>query len=490
MKPRKNSGRPQATARNESEAEAAKALPPDFQIRTNDWFALAFGLLLGLALVKFGNPIILDAKIPPPSSPHDFWTDAWPPTWSIWFLAPLAVVAVWIAIQDRSRRSVPLLLWVLPSVWFGWQLISAARTEDHGLTAMTLLHFAGCVVCYFIGILVIRSRQGLRWLLVGLLAGFVLCLIRAVAQHYEFPRELENLREGERAGWTNFAANVVLQMKTDGVIIHTNGADIANPIFLAKYAKGRVMGTLVYPNALAGAVLLLWPVSLMLALKSTRRFRAATRFGVIALALFMGAAALFWSGSKFGWLIAIALAGVWLLRFSPPTRWKWILLAAVAVVGLTVFTIRFHGYFESGAKSAGARFDYWRAAMQVVAERPLSGSGPGTFQRPYSRLKTPEAEMARLAHNDYLEQFSDSGIIGGIAYTAWIALALTIAGRRLWRSDGKMTFAIFLGLLGWFVQGFGEFSLYIPALAWTAFALLGWLVVESANQIDKPATAR
>jgi hypothetical protein len=37
-------------------------------------------------------------------------------------------------------------------------------------------------------------------------------------------------------------------------------------------------------------------------------------------------------------------------------------------------------------------------------------------------------------------------------------------------------FAIFAGLLGWFVQGFGEFSLYVPVLAWTAFTLLGSLI--------------
>ena len=81
--------------------------------------------------------------------------------------------------------------------------------------------------------------------------------------------------------------------------------------------------------------------------------------------------------------------------------------------------------------------------------------------------------MARLAHNDYLEQFSDSGIPGGIFYAAWIFLALATIGRRVWKSGNQMTFAIFAGLLGWFVQGIGEFGLYVPALAWTAFTLLG-----------------
>ena len=93
--------------------------------------------------------------------------------------------------------------------------------------------------------------------------------------------------------------------------------------------------------------------------------------------------------------------------------------------------------------------------------------------------------MARLTHNDYLEQFSDSGIPGGFLYATWIVLALGAIGRRIWKSENHadklsaLRFAIFVGLLGWFVQGAGEFSLYIPALAWTAFTLLGCSLAQS-----------
>jgi hypothetical protein len=47
--------------------------------------------------------------------------------------------------------------------------------------------------------------------------------------------------------------------------------------------------------------------------------------------------------------------------------------------------------------------------------------------------------------------------------------------------------ALFGGLLAWFVQGFGEFSLYIPALAWTAFTLMGCLIRLSTIEFDKKA---
>ncbi len=39
-----------------------------------------------------------------------------------------------------------------------------------------------------------------------------------------------------------------------------------------------------------------------------------------------------------------------------------------------------------------------------------------------------------------------------------------------------LTFAVWLGVLGWALHSFAEFGLYVPALAWTAFAFLGWLL--------------
>jgi hypothetical protein len=35
-----------------------------------------------------------------------------------------------------------------------------------------------------------------------------------------------------------------------------------------------------------------------------------------------------------------------------------------------------------------------------------------------------------------------------------------------------------LGVLGWALQSLMEFSLYIPALSWSAFAFLGWMIAK------------
>jgi O-antigen ligase len=483
-------------------------MKPENKFAATEIYALVFGLFLGLAFWKFGNPVILDHKIIPPSTSSEFWHEAWPTHWANWIFLPLALAGALIVFKNKPHWPARHWLWLLPLLWFGWQLISATQTVDADLTAATLWQFFGCVACYFLGALVIgapstssarksapqhagavpgapRSRNAFSFLLIGILTAFAFCLVRAVEQRLvEFPQTHQMLVEGERDGWTNVPPAMLLDMKREQVVITTNGVDVANPVVLKKFASGRVMGTLVYPNALAGAVLLLLPVALTLAF-GAKQLRPAIRAVAIAMTCFLGGAGFFWTGSKLGWLIAIALGGLYLFRLNWPVKLEVAALAVVIILGLGIFAVRFHNYFAAGATSAGARLDYWRAAIQTAAKNPLTGTGPGTFQRPYERIKAPDAEMARLTHNDYLEQFSDSGIPGGFLYATWIVLALGAIGRRIWKSENHadklsaLRFAIFVGLLGWFVQGAGEFSLYIPALAWTAFTLLGCSLAQS-----------
>jgi O-antigen ligase len=449
-------------------------------------YALAFGLFLGLCVWKFGNPVILDHAIGTPASPAELLNEPWPTHWAKWILLSLAAFGALLIFQRKISWKHSRWLWLLPLIWLGWQLISAVHTVDASLTAATLWQFSGCVACYFLGALIFGPENLWRWLLPGLLAAFAFCLVRGVDQHvYEYPQNHQMLIEGERNGWTNFLAESITQMKTEGIIITTNGAEVANPTILAKFANGRISGTLVYPNALAGLILLLLPLALVLAFQTTSEMKPPIRLALIGLTIFLGGIAFYWTGSKLGWLISIGLVGFFLLRLDWPKKLKLLSVAVVLVLGLGVFAVRFHHYFANGATSVSARFDYWQAAARTTMANPVLGTGPGSFQRPYAQIKSPKSEMARLTHNDYLEQFSDSGLPGGMAYIAWIFLALAIVGKKIWLNHNVFVFAIFSGLIGWFLQGLGEFSLYIPALAWTAFTLLGCLIGQNVNQFDK-----
>ncbi len=113
----------------------------------------------------------------------------------------------------------------------------------------------------------------------------------------------------------------------------------------------------------------------------------------------------------------------------------------------------------------------------------------------YKHLKKPESEMARLAHNDYLQQASDSGWIGFIAYAALVWGSLGSIYKRIGDKRPSLgvnpspaslleenLFPLWLGLAGFAAQSFVEFGLYIPALAWPFFLLLGWSWAKTAER--------
>ena len=133
-----------------------------------------------------------------------------------------------------------------------------------------------------------------------------------------------------------------------------------------------------------------------------------------------------------------------------------------------------------------ARFDYWRAAVATAKASPVFGTGPGTFSLAYQRIKPPEAEMSRLVHNDYLQQASDSGLPGFLAYGAFVIGGLVFTRFRAWPAEDPLRLAAWLGLLGWALHSTFEFGLYIPALGWPAFGMMGWLLGLVPNRIDKP----
>jgi O-antigen ligase len=417
-------------------------------------FAGLTGAWLGLSLVKFGNPVILDRLV---ESPKGFWEivfNAWPVAWGYWMLALLVMLGARVV---RVKTSAPLWLVALPMVWFIWQLVAALQTVDAQLTKATLLHFAACNVSFYLGLLALSGVRQMTWFWNFLLLGFVWVLWIGLGQHFG---GLESTRQMiyQQPNWQQLP-----------------------PEYLMRMASNRIFSTLVYPNALAGAILLLLPPALAVLLKMTSRLANVTRGVLVGLMAYAGLACLYWSGSKSGWLIALGLGLFALLRLPLTRPARLGVVTAVMVVGLAGFFVTYSGYFRRGATSVSARFDYWRAALEITKNHPILGSGPGTFSVAYKRIKAPGAEMTRLVHNNYLEQASDSGVIGFLTFAGFVFGSLAFLYRKL---DAELIrFSVFVGVLGWTAQGFVEFGLYIPAIAWPAFLFLGWLL-GNGNEID------
>ena len=340
------------------------------------------------------------------------------------------------------------LIWPL-LVWLVWQIIAATQTVDSTLTTAVLKHFAACVICYFLGRFALSQARNSTLFWIGILSGFVVVLGLGFNQHYGGLDEMRRFFY-QQPNWQQYP-----------------------PEYLKKISSKRIFSSLVYPNALAGALILLLPALLVITWRLMAPLPRIGRGTLTGLLAYSGLACLYWSGSKTGWLIALILGLFTLLQLPIHWRAKSSLFVAVLLLGVAGFFVTYSSYFERGATSVGARFDYWRAAVQAFASNPVFGSGPGTFSIAYKRLKSPDSEMALLAHNDYLEQASDSGLIGVLSYFGFISGNLCYLYRKSTLKSDLLQFGVFLGVLGWAIHGLTEFGLYIPALAWPAFMLLG-----------------
>jgi O-antigen ligase len=415
-------------------------------------FAILFGAFLGLCLLKFGNPPIMEEWVTKPQGFLEFvFFFPWPIQWAYGLLV---VVIISGAAAVRWDVSVPKWLLSLPLLWFIWEFIAGTQSVDWNLSKVTVMHFAACIACFYLGVYSLSGvrKTGLFW--AGIICGFLLVLVTGLEQHFGGLKETQ----------AYFFTYIYPQMKK------------VPPGYLQKMKGGRIFGTLFYPNTLAGAILLLLPAILAVLWGLRKRFTAGARGLLVGIVAAAGLSCLFWSGSKGGWLLALLLGLIVLLRLKFRRGVKFGLIAGVLVLGLAGFFARHLGYFNRGATSATARFDYWRAAVQTTKEHPVFGTGPGTFFISYEKVRDPSSEPARLTHNDYLEQASDSGLPGLLLYTGFVVGSLIwIARRNDFLSDWQ-NFTIWLGVLGWALQSLMEFALYIPALSWTAFAFLGWMV--------------
>ena len=132
-------------------------------------FAGLTGAWLGLSLVKFGNPVILDRLV---ESPRGFWEmvfNPWPVAWGYWMLSVLVISGAGVV---RFKTSAPRWLVALPMVWFVWQLVAATQTVDVQLTNATLLHFAACNACFYLGLFALSRVRQMTWFWNFLLLGF------------------------------------------------------------------------------------------------------------------------------------------------------------------------------------------------------------------------------------------------------------------------------------------------------------------------------
>ena len=105
-----------------------------------------------------------------------------------------------------------------------------------------------------------------------------------------------------------------------------------------------------------------------------------------------------------------------------------LIAAAGVVLALVIAAALFGGGLDAevlteASKSLEYRLQYWQATLDMIANYPVLGVGPGEFQDYYTQYKLPEAsEEIRDPHNFLLEVWATGGT------AAFLALVVVLAG--------------------------------------------------------------
>lgn len=341
-------------------------------------FAVLFGTFLGLALLKFSTPAIMDRFVESPTNGMEWLVFMWPLRIAYPMVGLLALAGL-AAIKWRSFR--PRWLTFMPLAWLAWQGLAATQSVDSKLTASVLAHFATCLACFYLGMLCLNREGTTKFFLGPLITAFGIMLAVGFGQHFG------GLQQSRDYFWT---------------YIYPTLPNVP-PEYLTKMRSNRIFSTVFYPNAFAGALLLLLPPLLAWIWQAKERFTTGARSFLCGSMALGGAACLFWTGSKGGWLLALLIGFISLLHLQFSERLKIVLIVILLTAGGAGFYWKNRDYVQRGATSVVARFDYWQAAWQTAVGKPMFGTGPGTFAIAYQAVKKPESEMARLTHNDYLQ---------------------------------------------------------------------------------------
>jgi hypothetical protein len=134
-----------------------------------------------------------------------------------------------------------------------------------------------------------------------------------------------------------------------------------------------------------------------------------------------------------------------------------------------------------------SRGDYWRVAWAAWKERPLTGTGAGTFQ--YTWLEDrPGLKGVKQVHNVYLEQGTETGLFAFLALLSFVAVLIGYTGRAVWRSGPRGERRLLLAglvsaLVVYLVSSAFEWHWYLPASTLFYF-ILAAVAVKFASRED------
>lgn len=445
-------------------------------------FRVWMAALVFLLPIKLGTVVVVGEIGMFPINGWDWLFGQWPP-----FLVPvfaglsLLGAVLLYPVPPRSRG------WLVPGAWGLLALSGLAglvRTTEWDAAQLMLWHLLGTAALVLAAFWAGSAEARLpRWLLVAVCAGVV-------------GNALYGWQQVKGGGFQQTRDFVEQQAQAAGREVSGNLA--------VRLGQDRAFGFLVYPNSYAAHLILAGPLAVFLLWRAGRRVQPekVSRLLFVAFGLLAVAGALWFSASRAAMLaLGGGLAAATLVQ-PALKRWRLplVVLGAAAGVGLLLAVSQ-----GRALESMGARFGYYRAAVQMLGSQPLTGVGLGEFFPHYMRLKPENAEETRLPHNMLLGLAAQCGLAGGVAAALCLALPLLLvwlcagaaAGRispgvpaaapgsaspEVAGVDVPLVFAAQVGLAAWSLHSLADFNFEIACFP----ALVGVLTVVMVQLSGAP----
>lgn len=313
--------------------------------------------------------------------------------------------------------------------WYAVASLWAVKNAAPRPAINVLWEWVGMGLCYLLARQFIATAREARTL-----AAVMVALAVALSGYglFQYCYEMPNTR-------AQYKADPDLAMRNAGLWFPANSPE--RKLFEDRLESREPIATFALTNSLAG-YLSPWLVVLIGMICGARR-NGRRLFGMLVCAIVIGACLLL-TKSRSGYIAGgVGLLLIWLLCRERGPRFGWKIPVAVGMLAAIAVAVAVgvggpdRGVLSAATKSFGYRLQYWQSSLQMIADHPIVGCGPGNFQNAYPRYKLPEAsEEVADPHNFLFEICATAGIPAAIAFLLVLAcFACAVIGTKQREQD-------------------------------------------------------
>jgi hypothetical protein len=277
---------------------------------------------------------------------------------------------------------------------------------------------------------------------------------------------------------------------------------MGNPIFLAAFLLMAVPFT-AYRLVLRIEALLTPDLSSAPGVDDLWRVAGTAGYG---LALGLQLSAIGFSGSRGPALGLLAALFVFVVCVAIRRHIRWLLRTIVAISVVVVLLFGYTNIVHRGGSTPGgglSRFVYllpsesgtsevrsllWKSAPGLLAQHPVLGCGPEVLLfcwYPHYPAALRTVELANAApdrsHDEEIDVLLTTGVIGEVAYLAWLAASILVMVRLVRRARDPRSVMLASALLAAFIGHIVEGA---TGIAFSATLVLLWTIAGIATALD------